>query len=50
MLNRKFETHYEDTKKHNSNITFYSITETVLMGLILLFQLYYIKSLVENTN
>ena len=47
MLNRKFETHYESTKKHNKNITFWSMLETGVMSVILLFQLFYIKSLIE---
>ena len=47
MLNRKFETHYESTKKHNKNITFWSMLETGVMSAILLFQLCYIKTLIE---
>ncbi len=50
MLNRKFETHYEDTIKHNKNITFWSMLETGLMSAILIIQLFYIKSLVEQNN
>lgn len=49
MLNRKFESHYQSTKKHNRNITFYSILETVMMSIILLVQLYYIKNLIEKS-
>jgi len=47
MLNRKFESHYDSTKKHNHNITFWSMLETGLMSFILIIQLFYIKSLVE---
>jgi len=48
MLNRKFETHYDSTNKHNKNITFWSLLETGLMSAILMIQLFYIKSLVEQ--
>jgi hypothetical protein len=48
MLNRKFETHYDSTNKHNKNITFWSMLETGLMSAILMIQLFYIKSLVEQ--
>lgn len=50
MLNRKFETHYDTTNKHNKNITFWSMLETGLMSAILIVQLFYIKSLVEQHN
>lgn len=48
MLNRKFETHYDTTNKHNKNITFWSMLETGMMSAILIIQLFYIKSLVEQ--
>jgi len=48
MLNRKFESHYHSTEKHNKNITFWSMLETGLMSLILISQLFYIKSLIEQ--
>jgi hypothetical protein len=48
MLKRKFESHYSSTEKHNKNITFMSIVETGLMSIILISQLFYIKSLVEQ--
>jgi len=48
MLNRKFESHYETTNKHNKNITFWSMLETGMMSAILIIQLFYIKSLVEH--
>ncbi len=48
MLNRKFESHYDSTKKHNRNITFWSILETGLISIILISQLLYIKSLLDH--
>lgn len=50
MLNNKFETHYDNTNKHNKNITFWSMLETGVMSVILVVQLFYIKSLVEQHN
>ena len=50
MLNRKFESHYDSTNKHNKNITFWSMLETGVMSVILVIQLFYIKSLVEQHN
>jgi len=48
MVNSKFDTHYDKVLEHNKNITFWSIVETLLMAGILIFQLFYIKSQVDN--
>jgi hypothetical protein len=48
MANNIFDSHYDKVLEHNKNISFWSIVETLLMGFILLFQLFYIKSQVEN--
>ena len=47
MVNSKFDTHYEKVLEHNRNISFWSIDESLLMAVILIFQLFYIKSQVE---
>lgn len=48
MVNSKFDTHYEKVLEHNRNISFWSIVETLLMAVILIFQLFYIKSQVDS--
>jgi hypothetical protein len=48
MANNLFDSHYNKVLEHNKNISFWSIVETLLMAVILIFQLFYIKSQVDK--
>ena len=48
LLSKKYDSHYENTLKHNRNIVLLSLIETAIMILIFFFQLFYIKKLANK--
>jgi hypothetical protein len=50
LLSKKYDAHYDFAEKHNRQITFMSLVETMFLTLIFFFQLFYIKRLASNIN
>jgi hypothetical protein len=50
LLSKKYDSHHDNTLRHNRNIVLLSLVETAIMMLIFFFQLFYIKKLANKIN